>query len=114
MVKMEKTKQIEDIYQQIHISARTAIVNMREFLSNVYDDFISNRRLPKNKLYKCNILELKELYYFYCHCFNAAKTGDNRKLKKLCLIELDTILVEDYFDRDLMKALQKFEVIAYT
>ncbi len=94
---------------EIGIAAKKALYNLQETIANLYES-----PKIKHKIKEANLLEVQTLFRFYDDCIFAVYNNNKAKLKRLSDLELDTILVEDYLDKNLLRLLVRYSEKCYS
>lgn len=106
--KSRKDEKLDVLENRIYQASYTALSHLDIDLKN-----LSEGITPPKKIRPMSLEDAVKLKRFYEECNIAADEGKRGKLKKLCLLELDTILVEDFMDRNLVKALVAYQNVVW-
>lgn len=110
---MNKNENLNKLETKIKIAAENAINIIENSFTNLIDSISNGEKvkIPKN-IKEARIDDLIDLLTFYYKCVNIENLIAKSKAD-LLHINLDTIIIEDYMDRNLLKLLDKYNEIVY-
>jgi len=107
-------KNLDKLENSIHKAASKATNQLHKKLLAIID----KKSKIKGKIKEATLAELEELLKFYNECFFVSKDRDEkyrrRKMKRLSNLELDTIVVEDFMNKNIRALLIKYNEMVYS